>query len=189
MRPRSRQFAFSGLSAHLQDIDTSLLPHPLLPSPSRCYPYQHLYRLLTCWTVSWALKRACWKRKADTCSLRHHVSTCGSKGPNGEFIERTNDYVIASHSHQGHVKNMEVVEDFESRPHKAVTFLVARDKKFQVRREQNMPKAQAGFSGGQLPAKSKVDEGREEEEEKQSLVESQKRETQPRVGLLRKQRL
>ena len=26
------------------------------------------------------------------------VSTCRSKGPNGELIERTYDYVIASHS-------------------------------------------------------------------------------------------
>ena len=52
------------------------------------------------------------------------VSTCRSKGPTGEFIERKYDDVIASHSLQGKIKNMDVVEDFESRPHRAVTFLV-----------------------------------------------------------------
>ena len=52
------------------------------------------------------------------------VSTCRSKGPTGEFIERTYDYVNASHSLQEKIKNMDVVEDFESRPHRAVTFLV-----------------------------------------------------------------
>ena len=51
------------------------------------------------------------------------VSTSRSKGPNGEFIERTYDDVIASHCLQGKFKNFEVVEDFESRPNKAVTFL------------------------------------------------------------------
>ena len=48
------------------------------------------------------------------------VSTSRSKGLNGELIERTYDYVIASHSQ---IKTTQVVEDFESRPHKAVTFL------------------------------------------------------------------
>ena len=52
------------------------------------------------------------------------VSTCRSKGTTGEFIERKYDYVIASHSLQGKIKNMDVVEDFESRPHRAVTFMV-----------------------------------------------------------------
>ena len=55
------------------------------------------------------------------------VSTGRSKGPFGELNERTYDYVIASHGLQVKIKNMEVVEDFESRPHKAVTFLVERD--------------------------------------------------------------
>ena len=71
------------------------------------------------------------------------VSTCRSKGPNGEFFERTYDCVIASHSLQGETNNMEVVADFESRPHKAVTFLEERDKEFQVWREQKMPKGSA----------------------------------------------
>ena len=32
------------------------------------------------------------------------------------MIERTYDYVIASRSFQGEIRNMEVVADFESRP-------------------------------------------------------------------------
>ena len=66
------------------------------------------------------------------------VSTCRSKGPKGEVIERTHDYVIASRSHKGKVKspNMEAVEDFESRPHKAVSFVVERNKEVQEWREQ-----------------------------------------------------
>ena len=91
------------------------------------------------------------------------VSTCRSKGSNGELIERTYDFVIASHSLQEKIKNMEVVEDFASRPRKAITFLVERDETFQVWREQIMPKALPGFSGGKLPGRSKVEEGKEEE--------------------------
>ena len=59
---------------------------------------------------------------------------------------------------------MEVVEEFESEPHKSVTFLVERDKEFQMWRGQKMPKALPGFSGGKLPGRSKVGKEREEEE-------------------------
>ena len=45
---------------------------------------------------------------------------------------------------------MEVVEDFESRPHKAVTILVERDKEIQEERELGMPKALPGYSGGRM---------------------------------------
>ena len=89
------------------------------------------------------------------------VSTCRSKGPTGECIE---DYVIAV-SLQGTIKNMEVVEDFESRPLTALTFMVEGDKEFQVRREQKKPRALPGFSGGKLPGRSKVKEEEEDGEE------------------------
>ena len=56
------------------------------------------------------------------------VSTCRSESPNGELIERTFDYVIASHR----------------------LFLVERDKEFKMWREQKMPEALPGFSGGNL---------------------------------------
>ena len=48
--------------------------------------------------------------------------------------------VIASKSFQGKIENMEVVEDFESRLHKAVTLLVDRDKEIQEVLELKMPK-------------------------------------------------
>ena len=48
------------------------------------------------------------------------ASTCRSKGPKGEWIERTHDYATASGSLKGKISQMEEVEDFESRPHKAV---------------------------------------------------------------------
>ena len=38
---------------------------------------------------------------------------------------------------------MEVAEDFESRPHKAVTFLVARDKEIQAWRELDVERSAA----------------------------------------------
>ena len=43
------------------------------------------------------------------------------KGPKGERIERTYDYVIASQSLKGKITKMDLMEDFESRPHKAVS--------------------------------------------------------------------
>ena len=51
---------------------------------------------------------------------------------------------------------MEVVEDFESRPHKAVSFVVERDKEVQVWREHRMPKARPGFSGGKKQRRKKA---------------------------------
>ena len=65
------------------------------------------------------------------------VSTCRSKGPTGELAERTFDCVIVSHGLQGKIKKMEVL------------------------------KALPAFSGGELPGRSKVEVGREEEEEGQ----------------------
>ena len=50
------------------------------------------------------------------------VSTCRSKGPKDVWIERTYDYVVASGSLKGTTLQMEV-EDIESRPHKAVSFV------------------------------------------------------------------
>ena len=56
------------------------------------------------------------------------ASTCRSKGPQGEWIERTFDYVIASGSLKGKISQMEVVGDFESRPNRAVSRVVKREK-------------------------------------------------------------
>ena len=48
----------------------------------------------------------------------------------GEWIERTNDYVIACNSLRGTFSQTKVVEDFESRPHKAVSFVVERERRY-----------------------------------------------------------
>ena len=52
---------------------------------------------------------------------------------------------------------MEVVDDFESRPHKAVSFVVQRDKEVQEWNEQKMLKALLGHSGGRLPVRSTIE--------------------------------
>ena len=61
----------------------------------------------------------------------------------GHSVVRTvgRTFGTASQRLQGNIKNMEVVEDLESRPHKAVTFLVDRDKEIQEVREMRVPKA------------------------------------------------
>ena len=69
------------------------------------------------------------------------VSTCRSEGPKGELIEGTYDHVISSQSLKGKITLMDVVEDFELRPHKAVSSVVERDKEVQEWNGQQMPKA------------------------------------------------
>ena len=72
------------------------------------------------------------------------------------WIERTYDYVVASGSLKGNISQMEVVEDFESRPHEAVTFVVRREK------ETKEWKVLLGYSGGRLPGRNTKEKGREE---------------------------
>ena len=79
---------------------------------------------------------------------------------------------------------MEVVEDFESRPHKAVTFLVKRDKEFQMCRGQKMPKALPGFSGGKLPGRNKVEEEGKEAEEGEEEGQEKKMENEVIRGII-----
>ena len=43
------------------------------------------------------------------------------KNAKGEWVEKVYDYVIACNSLKGNISQMNVVEDFESRPYKAVT--------------------------------------------------------------------
>ena len=77
-------------------------------------------------------------------------TSCRSEESKGEWIERTYDYAIACNSLKGETSQMEV-EDFESRPHKAVSFQVESDKEMQEWNEQNLPKVLPGYSGGRLP--------------------------------------
>ena len=75
------------------------------------------------------------------------VSTCRSKNAKGEWVEKVYDYVIACSGLKGKISDMEVIEDFESRPHKAVAFAVERGKEKQEWNQQKLPKALLGYSG------------------------------------------
>ena len=94
------------------------------------------------------------------------ASTCRSKGPKGEWIERTYDFFCVSQL-QEKFSQVKVVEDVGSRPYKAVSFVVEREKEVQEWNDQTMPKALLGCSGGRQPGRSAEEAGREEEEEKE----------------------
>ena len=81
------------------------------------------------------------------------------------------DYVIACSSLKGKNSDMKVIEDFESRPHKAVTFVVERGKERQEWNEQQLPKALPGYSGGRLPERNTEEKGRKEGEEDEGSEE------------------
>ena len=59
------------------------------------------------------------------------ASTCRPEGVQREWIEKVYDYVVECNSLKGNVSQMEVVEDFESRPRKAVSFLVEKERRRQ----------------------------------------------------------
>ena len=81
------------------------------------------------------------------------------KKSKGEWVEKVYGCVIACNSLTGKISQMNVVvEDFESRPHKAVTFVVQRGKERQEWSEQRMPKVLPGYSGGRLPGRAKKEE-------------------------------
>ena len=80
-----------------------------------------LARAVTKWT------RACGKPSA-------------SRSAKGEWVEKAYDYVMACSSPKGRISDMQVIEDFESRPHKAVTFVVQRGKARQEWNEHKLPK-------------------------------------------------
>ena len=85
-----------------------------------------------------------WYQSRHVC-IKGVVSTCRAKSSNGEMIERTYDYVVACRSLKERITHMEVVEDFESRPHQAITFVVEGEKEIQEWREQHMLKDLPGF--------------------------------------------
>ena len=90
------------------------------------------------------------------------ASTCRSKGPKEEWIDRTYDYVVASGSLKGKILQMEVVEDFESRPHKAVSSVVESEKEIKEWSDQKLPKVLLCYSGGRLPGRSTTEKCRGE---------------------------
>ena len=82
------------------------------------------------------------------------VSTCRSRSAKGEWVEKVSDCEKACGSRKGIISDMQVIEGFESRPHKAVTFVVRRRKERQEWNEQQLPKALPGYSGGRLPGRN-----------------------------------
>ena len=54
--------------------------------------------------------------------------------------------LISTRNLRGKLENMEGVEDFESRPHKVVTFLVEGDREIQEVRELKMPECLVRFT-------------------------------------------
>ena len=56
------------------------------------------------------------------------------------------------------------MEDFESRPHTAVSFVVEREKEIRERSGQKMPKVLPGKSGGRLPGRNTKEKGKGEGE-------------------------
>ena len=99
------------------------------------------------------------------------ISSCPSTGTKDEPIERTYDYFTGSRSLQGKTKKMEVVDDFESRPHKAVTFLVERDKEIQeVPSAKSLTRIHWCY---QVEVVQKVGKGGREEEDKMRRVEKE----------------
>ena len=72
------------------------------------------------------------------------TSTCRSTDPVGEVIGRTYGYVNACQNVLGKHRNIQAVEDVESRAHKAATFVVERDTEIKELRALKMPKALPG---------------------------------------------
>ena len=114
--------------------------------------------LVTCYAnvTSEGLKKSLWSK--ERCMFtevpEERMSTCRSKGPCGEMIERN---VSIRHCQskfaRKNTKDMDVVENFESRPRKAVTFLVDRDGEIQEWCELKMPTALPGIQRWKIARK------------------------------------
>ena len=89
------------------------------------------------------------------------VSTCRSKGPKDVWIERTNDYATASGSLKERILQKEVVEDFESRPCRALSYCGKKREGDKGMERQKLPKVLPGHSGGRLPGRSTNEKGKE----------------------------
>ena len=80
-------------------------------------------------------------------------------------MEKVHDYVIPCGSPKGRTSDTKVIDVFQSRPHRAVTFAVEKGKQRQEWNEQKLPMALLGCSGGRLPGRGTEEKGREEGEE------------------------
>ena len=75
---------------------------------------------------------------------------------------------------RGNISQMKAVEDFGWMPHKAVSFVVEREKEIQEWNEQNLPKELPSHSGGRLAGRSAEERGREEGKEEKDSRERDK---------------
>ena len=88
------------------------------------------------------------------------ASTCRSKGPKDVWpkrcVARKNPSQCRCEwsSQKEQISQTQVVEDFESRPHEAVSFVVRREKEIKEWNEQKLPKVLPGYSGVKLPGRS-----------------------------------
>ena len=108
------------------------------------------------------MRKALVHEELDACgSPGEKVPRAGQKGVKGEWIQKVYDCVIACNSRLGTFSPM-VVEDSESRPHKAEIFVVEREKEMQKWNEQKLPKVLPGYSVGgcQEEAQKKMAEKR-----------------------------
>ena len=84
-----------------------------------------------------------------------------SKGSEGDLKEPMITLLRVT-ALKGNISLMKVVEDFDSRPHKAVSFVVEK-KEVQEWNEQKLPKVLPGYNQGRLPGRCTEEAGRENE--------------------------
>ena len=100
------------------------------------------------------------------------ASRCRSKGQEEERTERTYDYVVASGSLKGKMSLMEVVEDFESRTHKAVSSVAEREKEIKgMERAEDAKGAVRKEYKGEGREEGAVDEDGEEREVRSQIAQ------------------
>ena len=104
------------------------------------------------------------QRETNACGGPERSIHVQVERPKDVWIERTYDHVVASGSLKGKISQVEVVEDSESRPRNAVSFVGERGQAMQEWNEQTLPKVLPGYNGGRLPGRSTKEKGREEGE-------------------------
>ena len=97
--------------------------------------------------------------------------------------------ILACSSLKGRISDTQVIEDFESRPHKAVSFIVERGKERQEWNKQKLWKALPGHSGGRLPGRCTEEKGREKEEECAKRRQGQAKNEKIEEGIRNSQRM
>ena len=108
----------------------------------------------------------------EVTNQKHSEDDCGRKL---QKRRKKNWRALPHSSPKGRISDMKLIEDFESRPHKAVTFAVERGKERQEWNVQTLSKALPGYSGGRLPGRSAEEKGRDEGEEGEGSGERQVR--------------